>query len=162
MQNKMYRQGAVGALLDIYEQAISDFKKVIEDIQDHALTIIIDPQTTDENCKSIQAILSHVVNSGYGYATSIHNLKGNNMRRPDKTSHLTIKEYLVDLASVFTYTENIFKEIEDNELEQFDHSLKIKTAWGQWYDIEQMTEHAIIHILRHKRQIDKIKRIELK
>jgi hypothetical protein len=154
----MYRQGAVGALLDIYEQAISDLKKVIEDIPDNSLTVIIDSQTTDENCKSIQTILSHVVNSGFGYATSIHNLKGHNIRRPDKTYHLTIKEYLEDLTNVFTYTENIFNEINDNELEQFDNSLKIKTGWGQWYDIEQMTEHAIVHILRHKRQIDKIKR----
>ena len=157
MQNKMYRQGAVGALLDIYEQAISDLKKAIEDIPDNALTIITDSQTTDENCKSIQAILSHVVSSGYGYATSIHNLKENNISRPGKTFHVTIKEYIQDLTNVFAYTENIFKEIKDNELEQFDNSLKIKTGWGQWYDIEQMTEHAIVHILRHKRQIDKIK-----
>lgn len=158
----IYRQGAVGALLDIYEQTISDFKKVIEGIPDNALPIIIDPQTTDENCKSIQTILSHVVHSGYGYATSIHNLKGYNNTRPDKTYHLTIKEYLEDLTNIFTYTENIFKEIRDNELEQFDNSLKIKTSWGQLYDIEQMTEHAIVHILRHKRQVDKIKRNELK
>jgi hypothetical protein len=162
MQNKMYRQGAVGALLDIYEQAISDLKKAIEDIPDNALTIITDSQTTDESCKSIQAILSHVVSSGYGYATSIHNLKENNIPRPGKTFHVTIKEYIQDLTNVFAYTENIFKEIKDNELEQFDNSLKIKTGWGQWYDIEQMTEHAIVHILRHKRQIDKIKRNVLK
>lgn len=158
----MYRQGAVGALLDIYEQAISSLKNIIEDIPDNALTIIIDTKTTDENCKSIQSILSHVVSSGFGYATSIHNLKGNTIKRPDKTFHLTIKEYVEDLTNVFKYTEDIFKEIKDNELEQFDNSLKIKTAWGQWYDIEQMTEHAIVHILRHKRQIEKIKRNGLK
>lgn len=158
----MYRQGAVGALLDIYEQAISSLKNIIEDIPDNALTIIIDTKTTDENCKSIQTILSHVVSSGFGYAASIHNLKGNTIKRPDKTFHLTIKEYVEDLTSVFKYTADIFKEIKDNELEQFDNSLKIKTAWGQWYDIEQMTEHAIVHILRHKRQIEKIKRNELK
>jgi uncharacterized damage-inducible protein DinB len=157
MQNKTYRQGAVGALLDIYERAISDLKKVIEDITDDALTIITDSQTTDENCKSVQAILSHVVHSGYGYATSIHNLKGNNIIRPAKTFHVTVKEYIEDLTNVFAYTENIFKEINDNELEQFDNSLKIKTGWGQWYDIEQMMEHAIVHILRHKRQIERVK-----
>ena len=157
---KTYRQGAVGALLDIYEQTISDFKKVIEDIPDNALTIIINSQTTDENCKSIQTILSHIVYAGYGYATSINNLKGYNNTRPDKTYHLTIQGYLEDLTNIFTYTENIFKENNDNELEQFDNSLKIKTGWGQLYDIEQMTEHAIVHILRHERQIDKIKRNE--
>lgn len=154
---KKYRQGAVGALLDIYEQAVSDFKKVIEDIPDNVLTVVTDPRTTDENCRSIQAILSHVVNSGYGYAVSIHNVKGNNVVRPEKMDHSTIGEYAEDLQKVFSYTENIFKEIKDNELEEFDNSLKIKTRWGQWYDIEQLTEHAIVHIFRHKRQIERIK-----
>ena len=56
----MYRPGAVGALLDIYEQAIADFKKVIKDIPDNALTLIIDPQTTDENCKSFQTHLFNI------------------------------------------------------------------------------------------------------
>lgn len=54
--SKTYRQGAIGALLDEYERAVSDLKKVIERIPDHALTIITDPQTTDENGKSIQTI----------------------------------------------------------------------------------------------------------
>ena len=63
-------------------------------------------------------------------------------------------------ASLFT--ENIFKEFRDTELEQFDESLKIKSSWGQLYDIEQITEHAIVHILRHKRQIEKIKLQEFK
>ena len=67
-----------------------------------------------------------------------------------------------DLTKVFAYTENVFKEIKDNELEQFDNALKIQTTWGQSYDIEQITEHAIVHILRHKRQLYKIKQNQLK
>ncbi len=154
---KIYRQGATGALLDEYERAIADLKKVIEDIPDDALVVIADPATTDENCRSVQTVLSHVVNSGYGYATSINNLKGAPMVRPGKIFHLAIKEYLDDLTSVFSFTENIFSKIKDNELEQFNDSLKIKTGWGQLYDIEQLTEHAIVHILRHRRQIEKFK-----
>lgn len=154
----MYRQGAVGALLDVYEQAISDFKKVIGDIPDTILTNIIDQETTDENCKSIQTILSHVINSGYSYVIYIHNLKGHDMQRPAKTFHLTIKEYLEDLNKLIVYTENVFNEIEDIELEQFDESKKIITSWEQLYDIEQLMEHAIVHILRHQRQIEKFKR----
>ena len=154
----MYRQGAVGALLDVYEQAILDFKKIIEDIPDTILSHIIDSETIDENCKSIQTILSHMVNSGYGYAVYIHNLKGHNMERPDKAFHLTIKEYLEDFNKLIVYTENVFKDIEDTELEQFYESKKIVTSWEQLYDIEQLMEHAIVHILRHKRQIEKFKR----
>ncbi|WP_264529327.1 DinB family protein [Flavobacterium sp. N502540] len=157
----MNRPGAVGALLDIYEQAILDLKNVIKSIPDNVLTNITDEKTTNEDCKSIQAILSHVVSSGYSYAISIHNLKGHNIQRPDKIFHVTIVEYLKDLTNVFLFTESVFREIKDDELEQFDDSLKIKTGWGQLYDIEQLTEHAIVHILRHKRQIEKIKYSQL-
>jgi len=154
--SKTLRQGAVGSLLDEYERAISDLKKVIAAIPDSSLDITIDLQTTDDNCKSIQTILSHVVSSGYGYATSIHNLKGYGMVRPDKTFHTTIKEYLEDLKNLFSFTENVFMEINDSELEQHDNSLKITTSWGQKYDIEQLMEHAIVHILRHRRQIERL------
>ncbi|CAN5877387.1 hypothetical protein BH11BAC4_BH11BAC4_17830 [soil metagenome] len=152
----MYRQGASGALIDIYEQAVAELKKTIENIADDHLTLITDPLTTDENCRSVQTILSHVVHSAYGYATSIYNLKSPDHKRPGKTFHLTIKEYLLDLDSVFAFTEKVFRDISDAELEQMNDSLKIKTGWGQLYDIEQLTEHAIVHILRHKRQIERI------
>ncbi|SKA37019.1 hypothetical protein SAMN04488128_104209 [Chitinophaga eiseniae] len=157
MINKPYRPGAVGALLDIYEQAISDFKAVIEDIPDGMLTVITDPVTADENCRSVQTILTHVVSSGFNYATSIDRLKGHTVETKSKVFHQTIEAYVHDLTNVFAYTEKVFSSIEDNELEQFDDSLKIKARWGQVYDIEQMTEHAIVHILRHKRQLEKIK-----
>ena len=157
----MNRPGAVGALLDIYEQAILDLTNTIKSIPDNVLTNIIDEKTTSEDCKSIQAILSHVVSSGYSYAISIHNLKGHNMRRPDKVFHVTIAEYMKDLTNVFIFTESVFSKIKDDELEQYDDSLKIKTGWGQLYDIEQLTEHAIVHVLRHKRQIEKIKHSRL-
>jgi len=157
----MNRQGAVGALLDIYEQAISDLKNVIKDISDNDLTKILDEKTTNEDCRSIQTILTHVVSSGYSYAISIHNYKENNVKRPEKIYRLTVAEYLNDLTDVFAFTENVFKEIKDDELEQPVNSLKMQTSWGQCYDIEQITEHAIVHILRHKRQIERMKRDKL-
>jgi hypothetical protein len=160
--DKIYRPGAAGALLDIYEHAITEFKQTIQDIPDDVLTLITDPHTADENCRSVQTILTHVVHAGFGYATSIHNLKRSEVIRPGKVFHLTIQEYINDLAGVFAYTENIFKEFTDAELEQADNNLKIKTGWGQVYDIEQLTEHAIVHILRHKRQLEKIKNSQLK
>jgi uncharacterized damage-inducible protein DinB len=151
---KIYRQGAVGALLHEYERAILELQKIIEGISDKELITVIDSKTTDLNCKSIQAILSHVVSSAYGYATNIHKLKGHNINRPDKLFHSTVKEYQQDLTKVFEFTTTVFNDVEDNELEQFDNSKKLLTSWGQVYDIEQMTEHAIVHILRHRRQIE--------
>lgn len=157
----MERQGATGALLDLYEQAIADLKITIEHIPDLALTTITDHQTADENCRTIQAILAHVVHSGYGYATYIHNSRGYLVERPEKTFHTTSREYREALTGVFNYTERVFEEIKDHELEQVEDSLKIRTGWGQLYDIEQLMEHAIVHVLRHNRQIKNIIRNKL-
>lgn len=153
----MYRQGAVGALLDVYEQATSEIKKVIEDIPDAVLASTVDPQTTDENCKSIQTVLSHIISSGYSYVIYIHNLKGAKTERPAKVYHSTIKEYLEDFHKMMVYTENVLRNLKDDELEQTDDTKKISTSWQQRYDIEQLMEHAIVHLLRHKMQIEKFK-----
>jgi hypothetical protein len=156
---KVYRPGAIGALLDEYERAITELQAVITPIPDAALITIVDAQTEDDSCRSVQTILSHVVHSGFGYATSIHNLKGPALERPARTFHVTVKEYIDDLNRVFAFTENVFTAFTNYDLEQFDNALKIKVWWGQLYDIEQLTEHAIVHILRHRRQLEKFKKV---
>jgi uncharacterized damage-inducible protein DinB len=153
---KTFRKGAVGALLDEYERVIEELEKLIESIPDSDLTLILDPVTSDEDCRSLQTIFTHVVYSGYGYATSIHNSKGHNLTRPDKKFHLTIREYIRDLKEVFTFTDKVFTDIRDEELIQQDESHKIRTGLGQLNDIEQLTEHAIVHILRHRRQVERL------
>ena len=154
---KVYRQGAIGALLDEYEKAISELGEVLNNISDEELIKIVDSITTDTNCRSIQTILSHVVRSGYAYALYIRNLSGNKVDCPDNSFHLTIQDYQKDLDDIFIFTTETFNKIKDHELEEMDNSKKITTSWGQAYDIEQITEHAIVHILRHRRQIEKFK-----
>jgi uncharacterized damage-inducible protein DinB len=159
MMTKTFRKGAIGALLDEYERTLTELIKVIEAIPDEELMVILDNQTEDENCKSVQTILSHVVSSGFGYATSIHNTKENSRPRPGKTFHFTVKEYVIDLTNVFSFTEKVLNESKEEDLKQLDNSLKIKTGWGQLYDTEQLMEHAIVHILRHRRQIERLRNI---
>ncbi|SHN28794.1 DinB family protein [Chitinophaga sp. CF418] len=155
--DKAYRQGAKGALLDEYEKAITELQSVIADISDKDLITIADTVTTDENCRSVQTILSHVVSSAYSYAIYIMHYYGYQMVRPEQRFYTTVKDYVRDLTEAFQFTETVFRDIKDSELEQFDHEKKIAARWGQVYDIEQMMEHAIVHILRHRRQIEKFK-----
>ncbi|KAF2081989.1 DinB family protein [Flavobacterium sharifuzzamanii] len=150
---KTYRQGAIGAVLDEYERAILDLSKTISSFSDTALTATI-------NDVSIQSILSHVVRSGYAYALYIQKLLGEQNNIPDLVYRKTVSEYQNDLTAFFIFTENVLKNFSDNQLEECDDEKKITTSWGQVYDIEQMMEHAIVHILRHRRQIEKFK-IEL-
>ncbi|MBX3242345.1 MAG: DinB family protein [Chitinophagaceae bacterium] len=157
MTTKTYKQGAVGALLDEYERAIIELQQTIADISDNELVAIVDHKTTDTNCKSVQTILAHVVSAGFAYAIDIRQLSGEKLTYPDDLLRLTVKDYHKDLNSVFAFTAEVFKNIRDSQLEQFDNNKKILTSWGQVYDIEQITEHAIVHVLRHRRQIEKFK-----
>jgi len=154
---KFYRQGAVGALLDEYERAIADLQQTIADISDEELITIADSKTSNPKCKSVQTVLSHVVNSGYGDAVDIRQLRGQNSEYPDNIFRMTVNDYIKDLDDLFIFILDTFKNMQDADLEQFDNDKKIKTYWGQVYDIEQLTEHAIVHILRHRRQIEKFK-----
>jgi hypothetical protein len=154
---KTYRQGAIGALLDEYERAISELSQTIDEISDEDLIKIVDSDTTDLRCKSVQTILSHVVSAGFGYAIYIRQLKGEKIAYPHDVFNQSVTDYKKELYELFIFTTDTFADIQDNQIEQHNNNKKIMTFWGQVYDIEQITEHAIVHILRHRRQIEKFK-----
>ncbi|MFH7015553.1 DinB family protein [Flavobacterium sp. FlaQc-47] len=155
--NKISRKGAVGALLDEYERAILDLSHTIDGITDNELIAIADPVTTDTSCVSVQSVLAHVVNSGYAYALYIKRLSDKSLDFPEEIFRTTIADYQKDLRDFFIFTQETFQNINDNQLEESDNTKKIVTSWGQLYDIEQITEHAIVHILRHRRQLERFK-----
>jgi uncharacterized damage-inducible protein DinB len=154
--NTIPLSGARAALQDEYTRAVAELKQLIAPVTEQQLPLITDPLTTDDNCRSIQSMLTHVVHAGYGYATSIHNLKGPARIRPDKAVRSHIKDYLDDLDGVLAFTESVLANFEDRELDRGGPELVIPSNWGQTYDPEQMLEHAIVHILRHRRQLARI------
>lgn len=151
------KKNAVNAILSEYQKAIFELQSVIQNISDEDLASIIDSKTNDPDCKSIQTVLAHVVSSGYSYCIYIRELKKENIDRPEKINRKTVSEYKKDLDDVLQFTYDTFSTISDNDLEKFDESEKMKTSWKQLYDIEQMMEHAIVHVLRHRRQIENFK-----
>ena len=91
------------------------------------------------------------------FCVYIQNLKNRNNIRPEKVNRNSIADYINNLNNVLKFTQETFATIEDDALEEFEASKKIRTSWGQLYDIEQLMEHAIVPILRHRRQIEKFK-----
>jgi uncharacterized damage-inducible protein DinB len=158
---KEYRTGAIGALLDEYERALDDIKFVIADVSDEDLATIVDAQTTDEDCRSIQTIMGHVVRSAYGYATYIYKYLGENYDFRTTVLRATSQEYCDDLDAAFQFNVELFEKYPNLNLEELDNDKKILTRWGQIFDYDQLLEHAIVHILRHRRQIERFK-IKLK
>lgn len=145
---------SVKALLSEYKKAIDELIYVIQPINEKQLSSLIDNNTSDPDCKSIQSILTHVVCSGYGYIIYIENSIGNNKPRLEKVTYANVNKYIEQLNSMFDYSIHFFRENTTLQIEQTDSSKKITVAWGQQYDIEQLVEHAIVHILRHRRQIE--------
>jgi|DEB19_MinimDraft_2_1074335.scaffolds.fasta_scaffold08523_2 uncharacterized damage-inducible protein DinB len=153
--------GSIGALIGEYRKAIDELINVIQPISEKQLMDTIDTDTKDLDCKSIQSILTHVVCSGYGYIIYIENHIGKNKQRLEKTTYGNVNNYIEQLNLMFEYAVNFFQENSNLEIEQLDNSKKINVSWGQQYDIEQLLEHAIVHILRHRRQIEKLKKLQI-
>jgi len=153
---KKYRDnGAVGAFLDEYEKAVAELSILLETISDTELLTVVDPTTKDPDCKSIQTILTHVVRAGYVYAMYVRKDQGEALDFRERLPLPSIAEYQKELQLMFQYNEFLFKDYPNLTLETFEEKDKIHTAWGQHYDIEQLFEHAIVHILRHRRQIER-------
>ena len=152
---KKYRKGVVGAMMDEYERAAAELLHIVKNISQDDFEKIMDAETKDINCISIQAIMNHIVKAGYGYANYIRKMFAETfIERKDNYELYTPQKACDELAKMLAYTEEslagkwytVFEDLEINS---------IKTTWGQEYDFEQLFEHAIVHILRHRRQIEK-------
>ncbi len=148
---KDYRKGAVGSLMDEYERAAFELRSLINKIRDEDYTRIVEGESA--HCHSIEVIMNHVVRAGYGYskyirdALSMDALPVEDRQIPQAEIGGEIDKMLADTAEIFEGRWNMG----DDELE----NIYFKTRWDVTYNIDQLFEHAIVHILRHRRQIEK-------
>lgn len=149
---KEFRQGAIGALMDEYERAAYDLKFILLSIPADTFKKICDPATDDPDCKSMQTILIHVVRSGYSYSNQIRLFLGHEIHTPSFAIN-TPQDAVAELNRMLYHT---ILSVGDNWLLSSQEILatRSETKWGI-YDIEMMFEHAIVHILRHRRQIER-------
>ena len=147
--------GAIGAILDEYERAIFDLVEISNDISNIELLTIVDHRTNDPDCKSIQTILSHVVRAGYGYAIEVKKSLNEEVDFRKEILLDTISDYKEALVEMFNYNVALFESNSNIKIEELNNEKKIIVRWGQSYDVEQLFEHAIVHVLRHRRQIER-------
>lgn len=148
-----YRKGGIGAVMDEYERAAAELKKLINKISESDFVKILDKESNDEDCRSIQTIVSHVTNSGYGYANYIRDWFSITKYSPERRL-LSQKDFQSEFDKMLAYTSETFEgkwEYSDDKIQE----VKINVRWGPQYDLEQLLEHAVVHILRHRRQIEK-------
>jgi uncharacterized damage-inducible protein DinB len=150
---KTYRSGAIGALMDEYERAVSELRRLVEQIPEDDFVRVVDSQTEDDDCRSAQTIMSHVVRAGYGYADYIREQFSMESTRP-QNKLLSHQECLEQLDAALRYTAQTLEGRWEMSGEEISGTV-INSRWGVVYDVEGLLEHAIVHILRHRRQIEK-------
>ena len=150
--NKTYRKGAIGALTDEYEKALNELKDLLLQIPDNEFQKAYNKNTNVE-FQSVRNIVLHMINSGYGYANYIRKRFGNNYVVPRIEIEKT-EQGISELDKMFKYTVETFEDKWDLTYNELMNTI-IKTSWTT-YDLEAITEHAIVHILRHRLQIEKM------
>ena len=95
------------------------------------------------------------VGSGYNYVIAIRKWLGEEMDYREKEILSSIDAYGDALDQMFLFNVRLFDDYPDIKLDEFNADKKITVRWGQQYDVEQLYEHAIVHILRHRRQIER-------
>jgi uncharacterized damage-inducible protein DinB len=150
-----YRKGAVGALMDEYERAAFELKSLVENVSEENYTRIADADTKDADCRSIETMMNHVVHACYGYANAIrryfdipHEPLGKERKQ------IAQADIGFEIEKALAYTIETLEgrwEMSYDEMDKIVISRK-----GDFSEtIEQLLEHAVLHILRHRRQIDK-------
>jgi hypothetical protein len=94
-----------------------------------------------------------VTNSGYAYANYIRDWFGIPKSSPERRV-LSKKEFVLEFEKILAYTSETLQdkwEYSDDDIQK----VKMIVRWGPQYDLEQLLEHAVVHVLRHRRQIEK-------
>jgi uncharacterized damage-inducible protein DinB len=137
--------------MELYSGVIDDFTEYLDTLSPAELSA---SATFDGKSISMKSVLSHVVNSGCYYAENLkHALRG-------KTPSFDLEpklpaDPLDSVRSLIPRTAEAcegFWAMTEAELAR----KTVMTSWKQTYSVDQLLEHAIVHILWHKRQCKRI------
>lgn len=150
---RTFRPGAVGALMDELERATGELSSLIATLDEEAFSKVRDAAAPDPDCRSIQTVTRHVVRSGFAYANYIRKEFSiqSQLEEPPLSSAAEAGGELRRMLQYMSATLEGRWQMSEPEV----FATRIESRWGQLYDLEQLLEHAIVHVLRHRRQIER-------
>ncbi len=153
MKPMVRRPGALGALMDELDRAIRDLVQLVGPLTQVAYDAVRDRETADEDCRSIRTVVEHVVRSGYGYTERIRAALDLPFAPPDfgVATPLDALHELQTMAHTMAETFEGRWDLPEDVMK----NARITARSGRTYDMEQLVEHAIVHVLRHRRQIER-------
>ena len=149
------RSGVFGALMDEYARAAENFCRVVETFD--AARFRAEKKSDDVNTRSPFTICVHVVGAAHRYADYVRKARGiDHVERFDLEPTLiaSTADVRTRLRESILYTEETIEPIRHATDEQIQ-ALSFNVRWGPRYDPEMILEHAVCHLLRHRRQLER-------
>ena len=147
--------GPFGALMDEYARAAEEFCRVVEGFSPAAFEE--ERPGNDPDTRSPRALCLHVCGAARRYADYIRRARGLpfvDRFLLDPALLTTPGETRGHLAAGLRYTEGALAGLHEAP-EETVAALKFTVRWGPVYDPEMILEHAIVHLLRHRRQLER-------
>lgn len=147
--------GPFGALMDEYARAADDFCATLETL--HRDRFMAERPSDDPDTRSIRALCAHTIGAAYGYADYIREARGipsDRPPRPDASALNSPTEVRPLLAAALRYTESSLEGLYEADGPTVE-ALTFRVRWGPTYDPEMILEHGIVHLLRHRRQVER-------
>jgi hypothetical protein len=148
-----YPAGTLGTLMELYEQEVGEFVGYLRGLGEGlAVSTVINEETV-----SVRGILRHVTESGYAYAAYARGaIKGQGITVPVEVP--AFADPVEGVAAVVGRMAEALRgswEMTDAQIE----AAVAETYWGTRYNLEQILEHAIVHVLWHRRQVGRVVRM---
>ena len=147
--------GPFGALMDEYARAAEDFCRVVEGFD--LARFDAERPSNDPNTVSPRAICLHVIGAAHRYAHYIRKVRGVDFverYQADPAQLRSPQEVRTLLADGIILTEETVEPLL-KATEQEIQALSFTVRWGPRYDPEMILEHAVCHLLRHRRQLER-------
>ena len=146
-----HRVGALGAMMDEYERAVRELNQFVGPLKQEAFLHVRDADSTDENSRTIQSVVKHVIQAGYAYIHYLRKALGMSFDTPDYKIETPL-DAVRELEILASRTAETFEGMWLMSFEDMA-ALQFQVRWGPIYNLEQLLEHAIVHLLRHRRQV---------
>ena len=147
--------GAFGALMDEYARAAEDFCRVVERFD--LTRFDAERPSNNPDTVSPRAICLHVIGAAHRYAHYIRKARAVDfvdryeanparLRSPSDVRMLLTEGIVLTEETVEPLLQATEEEIQ---------ALSFTVRWGPQYDPEMILEHAVCHLLRHRRQLER-------
>ena len=150
-----YRSSAARALVDLHERELRAFMTTWHAAQRAGLSL---PPSEDPDCASLEALLHHVVGCARGYLDWICEILA--LPVPAATP-LPGPEDLARapgpvIDAVLAAWRGPLRDVDGRALDRTE----ARSRWGVTYCVDGMLEHAVMHPLRHRFQLEELLRAE--